>query len=540
MIIKKPYAFIIKHFRLIHLLLLIPMIYLVIKTRGIITFFSDYVANNYRLSSGTDILSSLASNYINIFMYIAVIIIMIVLIFLAIVLKRKEKPVKFYNISIVYYLVMFILITVSFSIFRSIENDTLDAVFARIIRDLSTIIHYSQYIFIIFTAVRGIGFNIKQFDFKSDLDELEISSEDSEEVEFLIGIDTYKTKRSIRRFFRELKYYYKENKFIFIMIFVIAVGVVGTLIYMNEEVYQRVYHENETLASGYLNYTIKDSYISNLSQNGTILNDGKYYVILQVGITNRYREDHDFNYINLELTINNEYFQPNLTIANYFTDYGTPYNGSPIKGNTDSDYILVYEIDEYLINQDFYLTVYSHYDASVGGIGTVNNRISLDPTLISDEITTTNINLGTNINLSDSTLGNSEFAITSFEFTPRHEYTYEYCPTQNNCYTSTDAITVSYGTSGRRTTLLVLDYVLSLDTEVPYMDTNKTYRSFFSNFTSIEYTIGAETLSYTVSLKNPSTYSEKAVIEVPQEIANADNVVLVVNIRNQSYRIRLI
>ena len=96
------------------------MIYLVIKTRGIITFFSDYVANNYRLPSGTDVLSSLASNYINIFMYLAVIIIMIVLIFLAIVLKRKEKPVKFYNISIVYYLVMFILITISlFSIFKT-------------------------------------------------------------------------------------------------------------------------------------------------------------------------------------------------------------------------------------------------------------------------------------------------------------------------------------------------------------------------------------------------------------------------------------
>ena len=539
MIIKKPYAFIIKHFRLIHLLLLIPMIYLVIKTRGIITFFSDYVANNYRLSSGVDVLSSLASNYINIFMYLAVIIILIILIFLTIVLKRKNKPVRFYNISIIYYLALFVLITISFSVFKSIENDTLDAVFARIIRDLATIIHYSQYIFIIFMAVRGIGFNIKQFDFKSDLDELEISSEDNEEVEFLIGIDTYKTKRSIRRFFRELKYYYKENKFIFIMISVIIVGVIGTLIYMNEEVYQRVYHENETLASGYLNYTIKDSYISNLSQNGTILKEGKYYVILQIEIANRYREDHDFNYINYELTINNEYFRPSLSMANYFTDYGTPYNGTPIKGNTDSDYILVYEIDEHLINQDIYLTVYSHYDASVGGIGTVNNRISLDPTLISDEITITNANIGTNIDLSNSTLGNSEFAITDYQFTPRHEYTYEYCPTSNNCYSSTDAITVSYGTSGHRTTLLVLDYILSLDNEIPYTNTTRTYRSFFDTFTHLEYTIGNQTNTYSISLKNPSTYSEKAVIEVPQEIADADNVILIVSIRNQAYRIRL-
>ena len=209
------------------------MIYLVTQTREIVTFFSDYVSNNYTLSSFPEALSSLASNYINIFMYLAVIIIMVVLIILALVLQRKNKPTRFYKISIVYYLVMFILITVSFAIFKSIENDTLDPVLARLISDLSTIIHYSEYIFIIYTAVRGVGFNIKKFDFKSDLDELEINSEDSEEIEFLIGIDSDKVKRTFRRFLRETKYYYKENKFIFIMIIIIGFGIIGTLLFMN-------------------------------------------------------------------------------------------------------------------------------------------------------------------------------------------------------------------------------------------------------------------------------------------------------------------
>ncbi len=540
MIIKKPYAFIIKHFRLIHLLLLIPMIFLVTQTREMLTFFHDYVANNYTLGSSTDVLSSLASNYINIFMYLAVIIILVVLIFLTIVLQRKDKPTKFYNISIVYYLVIFILITVSFAIFKSIENDTLDPVFARLIRDLATIVHYSQYIFIIFTAIRGIGFNIKQFDFKSDLAELEISSEDSEEVEFLIGIDADKAKRTVRRFFRELKYYYKENKFVFIMIVVIAIGVVGTLLYMNEEVYQRVYKENDSIASGYLNFTIKNSYISNLSQNGEVLNEDKYYVILQLEVTNRYREDHEFNYVNLELTINNEYFLPNLSIANYFTDYGTPYSGTFIKGNTTSNYILVYEIDKYLINQDFLLTVYSHYDGSVGGIGTVNNRIRLDPTLISDEIISNNVSLGTNIDLSSTNLGNSTFAITDYEFTNRYTYTYDYCITENNCIPSTGSVSIDYANDGSRMTLLVLDYNLTIDPDIPYMDITRSYRSFFEDYTQIVYRINGTTYYYDVSIENPSSYSEKAVIKVPKEVANTDRVELVLNIRNISYRIRLI
>ena len=540
MIIKKPYAFIIKHFRLIHLLLLIPMIFLVTQTREMVSFFRDYVTNNYTLGSSTGVLSSLASNYINIFMYLAVIIIMVVLIFLTIVLQRKEKPTKFYKVSIVYYLVMFILITVSFTIFKSIENDTLGTAAARIIRDLSVLIHYSQYIFIAFTAVRGVGFNIKQFDFKSDLAELEISSEDSEEVEFLIGIDSDKAKRTIRRFFRELKYYYTENKFIFILIIVIAIGIVGTMLYMNEEVYQRVYKENDSIASGYLNFTVKDSYISNLSKDGEVLNEDKYYVILQLEITNRYREDHEFNYINLELTINNQYFLPNLSIANYFTDYGTPYNGTFIKGNTTSNYILVYEIDEYLINQDFLLTVYSHYDGSVGGIGTVNNRISLDPTLISEDIISNNVSLGTNIDLSSTNLGNSTFAIIDYEFTNRYTYTYDYCVTEGNCIPSTGSISIDYANDGSKMTLLVLDYNLTLDSDIPYMDITRSYRSVFEDFTQIVYGVNGKTYYYDVSIENPSSYSEKAVIKVPREVATADRVELVLNIRNISYRIRLI
>ena len=93
MILKKPYAFLIKHFRIIHLLLLLPMIYLIIKTKTIVSFFSSYVAYDYSFSF-TNILSGLASNYINIFMYVAVIVILTVLIALYFLLQNKEKSLK--------------------------------------------------------------------------------------------------------------------------------------------------------------------------------------------------------------------------------------------------------------------------------------------------------------------------------------------------------------------------------------------------------------------------------------------------------------
>jgi len=148
MILKKPYAFLIKHFRIIHLLLLLPMIYLIIKTKTIVSFFSSYVAYDYSFSF-TNILSGLASNYINIFMYVAVIVILTVLIALYFLLQNKEKPTKFYSFSIIYYIGIFILLTTCINIFGQIEEGTLNFTMARIIRDVFTIIHYSQYIFII-------------------------------------------------------------------------------------------------------------------------------------------------------------------------------------------------------------------------------------------------------------------------------------------------------------------------------------------------------------------------------------------------------
>ena len=69
MILKKPYAFLIKHFKLIHLLLCIPLVYLLIRTGAIATFLNSYVSANYYTSQ-----TNLAGTYINYFMYLAILL----------------------------------------------------------------------------------------------------------------------------------------------------------------------------------------------------------------------------------------------------------------------------------------------------------------------------------------------------------------------------------------------------------------------------------------------------------------------------------
>ena len=61
MIIKKPYAFMIKHFRTIHVILTILVMYLISKTHAIFTFFNDYANNNGYLINKDKILEKESS-----------------------------------------------------------------------------------------------------------------------------------------------------------------------------------------------------------------------------------------------------------------------------------------------------------------------------------------------------------------------------------------------------------------------------------------------------------------------------------------------
>lgn len=534
MVLKKPYAFMIKHFRAIHLLLLVPIFYLIIKTRAIVYFFNNYVSFGYSINF-SEVLTGISSHYINILMYISVILILIVFVAMSIILQKKDKPTKQYNICIIFYAVIFILITASFSLFNAVENDTLDDVFARFVRDIGFIVYLSEYVFAALTFIRGIGFNLKKFNFKSDLEDLEISSEDSEEFEFLVGRDIHEAKRNVRRFFRELRYYYLENKFIVNVIVVISVIGIGTFLYMNREIKEKVYKQNESFSFGSVNVKVTNSFISNLSNNGKVINKDKSYVIILLEIKNRFTASKDFNHENLGLIVNKKRVQPNISLGNYFSDYGNPYTGSSIKGETTNNYILVYEIDKYLVNGNFKLESYSRADNTPGGLGIINKEIKIKPNVVHSNIVTNNVNKGTNINLSSSNFKKSSVAIVDYALTSRYEY--QICKDENNCVT--DAVSTFDYPSGYNKLLLILDYNFVLDQESLYAKLNRDYKTFFNDFLEIKYKYNGKEYTTKATLLNPENYRDKLIMMVPNTINSAENIYAVITIRNISYQIKL-
>ena len=205
MVLRKPYAFIIKHFKLLHLALLACLIFILITMNDINNLFENFQRANTLMYAGADV-------YVNnvVYLFLLVIIGLAGVIFW--ILRFKKKPTTLYLLLIIYGVALVPVYAYLFSLLTSmIDNLTnLDTII--LAKDISMIATWPSYVFIAICFIRGIGFNLKQFNFSKDLKELQIDEKDNEEVEVTFGQNNYKYLRFIRRTIRECKYYILENK----------------------------------------------------------------------------------------------------------------------------------------------------------------------------------------------------------------------------------------------------------------------------------------------------------------------------------------
>ncbi|MDD4624704.1 MAG: hypothetical protein PHX40_04985, partial [Bacilli bacterium] len=206
MILRKPYAFIIKHFKKIHILLFILMSYGIYKTNNISSFFASYVRNSTGFYEST-----LAKTYANPLFYFICFLIAILSLILLILMKQKEKPTKLYFIITLLYIGVIILISMDSGYLRTINFEQLSPRNSRLLRDINLIALFPQIVLIFLVLIRAIGFNIKKFNFAKDIEDLNIDVSDNEEFELTFGTNPDKLNRILRKNQRELKCFYLEH-----------------------------------------------------------------------------------------------------------------------------------------------------------------------------------------------------------------------------------------------------------------------------------------------------------------------------------------
>ncbi len=534
MILRKPYAFLIKYFKIIHLIIVILMGYLLFKSYNIVTFLTESVANNY-----TAIMSGqVAGLYINYFMYGAIILILFLLVAIYYLLSHKDKPRKFYMSALMYYIILFIVFTIFYSFINTLTNETISSSMLRAYRDISIIITIPQLFFVIYTFVTFTGFNIKKFNFEDDLKELQINEEDNEEFEFTIGFQGYKTERTIRRFIREFGYYVRENSFIFTIIIIVTILILGTSMFLNREVFRKEYSSSESILHNIFGISVEDTIISNLTYNGEILTNGKYYVAIKMKITNNSLQSQGLDYSNFILEYGNKQVKPNLEKSLYFKDFAVPYYGDKIASRETKTIGLIYEIDKKEINNKFKLKIYRGVSNKPGQIIAKYNEINLTPILV-DELTVANeVELNELLEFNYSNIGNSTFKIDSFQFTKSFQYKYEKCVNEL-CRFIDDIVSVDYSILGDYRMLLVLNYSFELDNETAYYKSSSTIKDFVNNFMKLRYTIGDETFYSKAIYQTPKNLTDKMVLQVKSNINEADNLDVIFTIRNKNYIINL-
>ena len=294
MILKKPYAFLIKHFKLIHIIMTILFGYLIYKTNVILSFLNRYM-DSKELVTGKNLVAPLFS--VIIYIVLAIIILLCVAIF--ILMRYKKKPYGFYFLNILSCIGLIVIYVFVQTTIGTMEEKVISLQTVRLARDLLTIAILLQTSSLVVNFIRSIGFNIKKFNFEDDYAELNIESKDNEEFELELSVDTNKLRRNWRKRIRHFKYVYAEHKYIINLLGLLVILVLVFAISFVLGLFDKRYRENDLFTTNQYIMGIMDSYVVTENYKGNTINDSQF-VILRLNIENMkkaisyFEGEHDF------------------------------------------------------------------------------------------------------------------------------------------------------------------------------------------------------------------------------------------------------
>lgn len=445
MILKRPYAFLIKHFQKIHVLLLLLCCYIFYKNTQLSSFVSQYI------SLGTyDAIIDNVNNYVSIPFYIISILIILINVIIIYLLRYKKKPYRFYIFTILEYLFMLVIFWFCADYFHTLTNAvSITKIMA--IRDLIFISSLPQYLVLIVLALRSLGVDLKKFGFVDDKEYLKLSDMDNEEFEFQVNVDKDKYKRKIRKYWRFFGYFYHENKkiiqIIIMLVLIVSLGV-GTYYFRIEN---KIYKYGESFNANQYTIQVNGGYVTNKDFAGKLIldkNTKKKFVILNVTVTNNY----------VDRTMNMERFHLQNQLASFvntskynksFTDLGVPYEKMEFKTGKENTFLLIFLVDESLSNDKFVLT----YQELVNSQTLKLKKIKLDLIDLSNIEVEQEKNIGETMTVIYPNREKKNIQFVELNYNQETTYYYEKC-TSSGCGITSDKL---YAKDGQ--TIMILSFV---------------------------------------------------------------------------------
>lgn len=346
MIIRKPYAFLIKNFRKIHVVLMLLGFFIFYKTIDTFLFVNEF------MNVGVyDIYANPVSSHISSIYMLSIFIVIVGSVSILFLLRHKNKPWKSYLICIVVYTLLFFSLSMIKGFFTS-YTEMVDSANIRLARDILILVIIGQLPTIGIYIMRFFGIDFKKFNFDVDLETLDLKDEDREEVEINVDFDFNNVRRLIRKFIRNVGYFYKEHKIISISLITIVLFIIIYNTYMFIFVVNRTYRQGQLYnANG---YTIRatNSYFTDKDASGNIISDDSYFVIVEFIVKNNL-EDRVFNTDNFHLKSGlRSYSSTEATYQSEFEDLGNCYSKvKTIKNGEEVKFIVVYKVNKSFLSR---------------------------------------------------------------------------------------------------------------------------------------------------------------------------------------------
>ena len=519
MIIRKPYAFLIKNFRKIHIFLLLICAYLYYITISVRSFVKDFMElGTYNIN-----LESI-SKYLNFFSFFSLVLIIVISVILIRLLKHKNKPWKLYLVLLFEYLLMFILFFIIVNFFNSYTGNLSSTTGIRAIRDLLFIISLFQYPVFLILIIRIIGVDLNKFNFKSDQEYLELDSDDREEVEINIDIDSESFKRTFRKFKRNVGYVYQEHRFLInllftgLFIFIIGYG------YRYFFIIHKVYNQNDILKANNYSIKINDVYLTNKDGKGDILEKNRNFVVVSLSLKNNIQARKiDFNKFHVINGIS-DYTYTGDTYKLDFNDLGNAYSSYEIKRDETLNLILIYKVSNNLNINKFAL----YYQEINGYNDTFLRKIKINISDVSKIKTKDKRNIGEKLTIKQDSV-NKNFTIDELNFVDSSNYSYQVCSSEGLCYLTTGQVIATQGTKIMKISFASVD----LD--------GKDLIDFSSKYGKIKYkdSNGNEKVLNIESYLNTNYYGKYLYLKIPTDVESSSLIELVYTIRNNEYIYKL-
>ena len=553
MIIRKPFAFIVQRFKLLHFITILLCAYLGYSFWHVKSFFDEFVGNGY-----TTNIADVPGEYYNFLMVIVIIIILIFTIMVTLLFKKKKKDYYPYLLLTIFFTILLFYTLFLPGLLRNAELAKLESSTSLIVRGATSVLFYGTIISSVVLLLLAFGFDIRTGEFLNIKDEVNLDEEDSEEIELNIKNEDYKVKRLFRRYVREVKYYVIENKNIF-RVLAIILGLI-VLFFVGKFVLSlnRIVRVDQSFKYSNLSLTFNQSVLSTLDYGGNTISNDKIYLAVKVKVANNSNGMQTIAAEDFCLEIDNGCVYPKLDKSGKFLDLAKPYYGEKIGQKQNYEYVLVYELNENQTKAKYKIKILDSLVHKENELIAKYKEINLSPAYSSSVNNIQTASLGEEINLNKTPLLDTKIKVNNYELVDNYRYNYNYCYKEKcsslkdyektdeineqcensiyykKCTLSKNAIVASNGK-----TFITLDGSLELDNNASYVKFKLGSNDFFTDFAKIIYYIGEEKYISDVGEKTPKDNNEKLVLEVSSSVKRADKLYLVITVRDKSYTIKL-